>query len=376
MQFKDIPGHEGLKSRLREMADTRTVPHAMIIEGPPGTGKLALAEAMATYIHCTDRTPDGDSCGRCPSCRQHAAMSHVDMICSFPVVKRDTNPLSDDFLAEWRKFRSESMFADSERWGALLNNAKSNVKPIIYVSESAALIRRLAVTAKQSDYRVVVQWLPERMNEQAANRLLKLIEEPFPDTIFIFVSDEPTRILPTVYSRLQRLTASRLSDAEVASWLQRRGGLDPAGAMALAHLAEGNMIVARQLLGENSSRRDHFERFKALMRLAYQRDVTRLREWSTALAGEGREKTMKFYAMAMRLVRENFMFNFSNPELVYLDSEESAFSRNFARFISEKNVEGLMATFQQAHDDIAGNANGKIVNFDVAIQTIFHIKNA
>lgn len=376
MQFKDIPGHAAVKNRLMAMVDSNTLPHALVLEGIPGIGKLALAMALASYVHCENRREGEDSCGECPSCRLHRTLNHVDTIYSFPVVKRGDNPVSADFMDEFRKFVSESVFSDIERWTSMLNRAKSNTKPAIYVSESAGLIGRLAVTTKTSDYKIVVQWLPERLNESAANKLLKLVEEPFSDTLFIFVSNNPGDILPTIYSRTQRVAVKPYDDATITEWLRTSRMMDPVDAAAIAHLADGSMLDAIQLLSTDSMRRRHFESFKSLMRLAYQRDVAKLRDWASELAGEGRETEMKFYEFAMRMVRENFMFNFNTPALVYLDREESAFSRNFARFISEKNVEGLMATFQDAHDDIAANGNGKIINLDVAIQTIFHLKNA
>lgn len=377
MQFRDIPGHEEEKRHLVSMVDRKALPHALLLEGPAGVGKLAIARAMATYIHCQNRTPQGDSCGECPECLRHAHHNHVDTIFSYPVIKKNDRPISDDFINDWNNFIDEgSPYADIERWSVILNRSKTNTKPVIYVSESQELTHKLSLTAKNSDYKVVVMWLPERLNESAANKLLKLLEEPFADTIFLLVSNDSKKILPTIYSRLQRIEFKKLPDPIVAQWLVDNYNMVATDASAIAHLAEGNMITAHELLSSNSSRHQHFEQFKSLMRLAYQRDVAKLREWSNDLAAETRDRQISFYEMAMRQVRENFIYNFNHPELVYLDTEEEAFSRNFARFISERNVEQLMATFQQARDDIFANANSKIVNFDVAIQTIFHIKNS
>lgn len=377
MKFKEIPGHDDVKQRLRMMADDNKLPHALLLEGLPGIGKLALARAFAAYIQCTDRTPDGDSCGVCASCRQHNINEHIDTLFVFPVIKKSSSfpALSDDFLPEWRKYIGDTIFASSEKWSEILNRAKTNTKPWIYVDESDQIIRKLAYTARNSDHRVVIIWQPERLNESAANKILKILEEPYPDTVFILVSDDAAQILPTIYSRLQRIDVRRYSSEEIAGWLADTLNSSEESAMAAAHIADGSMLSALQVLDETSSRNEFFAMFKELMRLAYVRDVSKLREWAYNLAAVGRDKEIKFYEFAMRLIRENFIYNFNLPQLNYLTPAETDFSRNFARFITEKNVEGMMKTFEDARTDIYGNANGKMVNLDVAIRIILLIKN-
>lgn len=379
MRFKDIPGHDNIKQRLRDMAADGKLPHAILLEGPSGTGKLALAHAFATYLHCQNPTADGDSCGECPACVQHRSLNHIDTLFAFPVIKKNPAPrtnISDDFRTEWREFLDEGIWADQTRWAEILNKGKTSTQPVIYVDESANLISRLAYTTHDSRWKVVIMWLPERLNEAAANKLLKIIEEPFPDTIFLLVSDDAAHILPTIYSRTQRLKVARYADEEIAAILRDKYAVDPDDAIAIGHIAQGSMISALQQLSDNSMRTRYFEWFKELMRFAYQRDVKRLREWSNTLAAESRDRQMKFYEFAIRMMRENFMYNFGEPQLVYLNRDEEAFSTRFARFISENNVESLMDVFQQAMTDIAGNANAKIVNLDVAINVILLIKNA
>lgn len=213
------------------------------------------------------------------------------------------------------------------------------------------------------------------MNEQTANKLLKLIEEPFSDTIFILVSNDASAILPTIYSRCRPIEMKRLSDETIASHLTERLALDPQDAMAVAHNAAGNINAALRSMDATSVSRMFFDYFVRLMRLAYQRDVKGMKEWSTDLAALGREQQIKFYDYACRLIRENFIYNFNLPDLLYLNREESQFSKNFARFITENNAERIIAEMDRAAKDIDGNANGKIVNFDFAIKMIILIKN-
>lgn len=213
------------------------------------------------------------------------------------------------------------------------------------------------------------------MNEQTANKLLKLIEEPFSDTVFILVSDDASSILPTIYSRCRPIEMKRLSDETVADYLIHRLAMDPQDAMAMAHIAAGDVNAALRAMDATSVSRMFFDLFVRLMRLAYQRDVKGLKEWSADVAALGREQAVKFYDYCRRLIRENFVYNFNVPELLYLNRTEAQFSKNFARFISENNAEAIIAEMDRAANDIAGNANGKIVNFDLAIKMIILIKN-
>lgn len=375
MKFKEIPGNEICKQRLIDMVDNDRIPHALLLEGPEGIGKLAMARAMAQYIHCTNKQ-SGDSCGECAACRQHQTLNHIDTFYVFPVVKLDkmnTPPISDDFLAEWKEFLADGMYADINKWATFFN--KKNSHPVTYVTESASLLHKLSFTTHTSRYKVIVWWLPERMNEEASNKLLKMIEEPFPDTLFIMVSNNPKAILPTIYSRVQRIEMRRLSDADVAGILESTHSIDPTDAMSIAHISDGNMIKAYANIQTDNDANEFFDFFVTLMRLAYQRKIKDLREWSSDLTALGRERELSFYEYAIRLIRENFIFNFNTPDLNYMNRKESGFSTNFARFITERNVEKLIEVFDKARIDIAGNANGKVVNLDVAIKVILLLKS-
>lgn len=375
MKFSDIPGHDSVKRRLRQMADSGRLPHALMLQGEPGIGKMALARALAQYIHCTAHTPDGDSCGECPSCRQHQSFNHIDTFFSFPVSKKESGRTitSDDYMSEWHDYLSRHTFMNFTAWHAMLGNKAS--QPLIPRDEARSLLRKVSTTSHASDKQIVIVWLPERMHETAANALLKLIEEPFADTDFIFVSDAPQQLLPTIRSRCQAVEVARLSDADIAAYISRHNGLDPQDAAAVAHLAEGSVSKALALVdADGGDNRRFLDMFVSLMRLAYQRDVARLRAWANDLTALGREPSMNFYAFAQRLIRENFMYNFHEPQLVYMNRDEENFSVRFSRFITERNAPRLVEAMNAAMTDIAGNGNGKIVNFDLAIRTILLLK--
>lgn len=379
MRFCDIPGHDDIKERLRLMADSGRLPHALLLEGPTGTGKLALARAFAQYIHCTGRKPgDADSCGHCPSCRQSASLNHIDTFYVYPVTRTermDHPPVSDEFAPEWREYLGADtprprVFMDIDTWTDSFG--KKGAQLITYASESNSLIHKLSMTSHASHYKTVVWWLPERMNAECSNKLLKLIEEPYEGSCFIMASDEPSKLLPTVYSRLQRLTVDRYSDGEIASWLETSMGIDAEAAQAAAHNARGSMRRAITLVSANTWRRTMLPRFMELMRLAYQRNVAELRHWASDIAGDGRDRAAAFFDFAAGQVRENFMARLagSDSRLVYMTPDEAAFAKNFCRFITEANAEPLIGHFADARRDILGNANAKIVAFDTALKVI------
>lgn len=376
MRFSDIPSHDNIKRQLHDMVNDRRIPHALLLHGPAGIGKFMLARAFAQYIHCQSPTPDGEPCGKCPSCLQHMSFNHVDTIYVFPVVKLEkmkTTPISADFMEEFKEYVTTNPFMDFDRW--VLTFEKKNAQPVIYVSESESLEQKLSVTTTLSKHKIVLIWLPEKMNEQTSNKLLKLIEEPFSDTIFILISNDSASILPTIYSRCRPIEMKRLSDDVIADYLTVHTAMDHQDALAIAHIAAGNINTALKSLDATSVSRMFFDYFVQLMRLSYMRDVKGLKQWSSEITNMGREQEVKFYDYCQRLIRENFMYNFKNPELVYLNHAESDFSKKFAPFITENNAEQIVDVMNKAAIDIAGNANGKIVNFDLAIKMIILIKN-
>lgn len=373
MKFSDIPFHETAKERIRAMVDSDRIPHALLLEGALGIGKFALARAAAQYIHCENRHY-GDSCGECPSCLQHQSFNHIDTHFVFPIIKKKSGSPSfcDDFLEEWREFVTENPYMDFQQWMTYLDSP--NNQPVIYVDESDALIHKLSFTTHNSKYKIALVWLPERMHVSAANKLLKQIEEPFSDTLFIMVSNNAKEILPTIYSRVQRIELKRLPDDVVAAQLASKYALDDNDAMAIAHLAEGSMIRAKNYLNKSSENHHFLELFMALMRLAYQRHVKELKEWATDIASLGRETELRFLEYCMRLIRENFIMNLRVSKLNYMNKEEAAFGANFARFINERNVLKIVDELDKASIDIAGNGNAKIVLFDMAVRMIILLK--
>ena len=245
-----------------------------------------------------------------------------------------------------------------------------NQQAIITAGESDDLVRKLSLKSSQGGYKVSIIWLPERMNIACANKLLKLIEEPPSQTVFLMVCEEPDRLLETIRSRVQRIDVKLLPTETIAKALVERRGVDENLAKRIARLANGSWLKALQELQVGTENEQFLDLFISLMRLAYQRKVKELRKWSDTMAAFGREKQKRFLDFFLRMVRESFMFNFQNPDLCYMTQQEEDFARNFARFINEANVIPLYDLANRANRDIGQNANAKIVFFDFALQVI------
>ena len=245
-----------------------------------------------------------------------------------------------------------------------------NQQAIITAGESDELVRKLSLKSSQGGYKVSVIWLPERMNIACANKLLKLIEEPPQQTVFIMVCEEPDRLLETIRSRVQRIDVKRVENESVRKALVERRGIDEQMAIRISRLANGSWLKALEELQVGSENEQFLDLFIMLMRLAYQRKVKDLRRWSDEMATFGREKQKRFLEFFLRMLRENFMYNFQQQELCYMTQKEEDFAHNFARFINEANVLEIYDIVNRAIRDIGQNASAKIVFFDLALQMI------
>lgn len=374
MRFKDIKGHEEAKHRVREMVASGRLPHAILLSGPEGIGKLAFARAIAAYVQCKHPTPDGDSCGQCDACLLNSSHSHPDLGFSFPTTgSKGSSPLiSVDYISQWREFIDTYPEAPYKQWLTYLGN--ENAQPTIKVEETKEIIRVMNRSNYSAGTKVLIMWLPEKLQLAAANRLLKLIEEPAEGKLFILVSSRPNDILPTIQSRLQRIELNPLSEGETAQWLMDHYHSSLKDAETAARIAGGNLIKAVEMIDSAGERKEFFDLFCELMRLAYSRNVAALKTWSETLASGGREKERRFLLYLARQIRENFVYNLGCGSLNALTPEEEAFSSRFARFIHTGNIEMIEKEIDDANRDILQNGNAKIIFFDFAVQMIIALR--
>lgn len=363
MRFSDIPGHEDLKRNLRGLAASGHVPHAMMLSGPSGSGKMMLARAFAQYLHC-ESPADGEPCGTCRSCRLHRELSHPDLHFVYPIVKSEKlkRQVSADVADLWRTMLTDFPAMPPEKWLEILD--AGNSQPSIYVREADDLVLADAYPPYASTRKIYIVWQPEKMQLQAANKLLKVIEEPSEGTMFIFVTDNELEVLPTIFSRMQRFHTGRLSDAEIGAYLNTRFHFTDEQARRYARLCDGSLILADEFGTHSGESEEFLTIYQDVMRSAYAKKVARLKQLAELTAGYGREKIKRFLDYMSRMIRENFIYNMRMPQLTSMTPEEEAFSTRFSPFVNHGNVEDFAAATDRAREDIGANGNSKLVMFD------------
>ena len=359
MAFEQVIGQQEAQDRLMQMVNEGRLPHAIMLCGPQGSGKMALAMGLAKVLL-------GDNA-------MMQKWEHPDLHFTYPTIKlpsmsAEHKPVSDDFVKEWHELIMAGPYFTMTEWLELMGG--ENQQAIITAGESDALIRKLSLKSSQGGYKVSVIWLPERMNAECANKILKLLEEPPQQTAFIMVCQEPERLLETIRSRVQRIDIKKISDEDIEQALVSKRGLTQEMAHRTARMANGSWLKALEMLSADSENELFLDMFQSLMRLAYQRKVKDLKTWSERMGGMGREKQKRFLEYFLRLIRENFMYNFQEEELCYMTQREEDFARNFARFVNEANILPINELANRAIRDIGQNANAKIVFFDMALQMI------
>ena len=379
MLFREIIGQEEVKQKLRLAVREGRVPHAQLFTGMSGIGKLQLALAYAQYLNCPHRT-DEDSCGTCPTCMQYQHLQHPDLHFVFPLP--GAGDACDSYLEPWREILLDRRYFDLDDWYQAIG--AENKQGIIPQSEAQEIIRKLSLKAYGEGYKVVVIWQPEKMNSIAANKLLKLLEEPPAETVFLLVSDTPEQLLTTILSRVQTIPVPRLEEETIAAGLEKEG-VEAGPARTIARIANGSYLSARKKAEAQETEQQELADFKALFRDAYTigvltdshkkyESLKRLRQWSLEMSGIGREKQKHFLQYAQQQVRENYIRNMGEEALNYQMDAERAFSDKFAPFIHSGNVELIMNQLDLAERQIEQNGNAKMIFFDLCLQMIVLIK--
>jgi len=242
-----------------------------------------------------------------------------------------------------------------------------NGQAIIYAKESDEITRKLSLKSSEGGYKVTIVWLPEKMHEVCANKLLKLLEEPPEKTIFLLISEAPEMILPTILSRTQRFNIPKIEEVDIAGALQQKYGVQPRDSETIAHLANGDFIKALETIHLN-------EENELLMRLSYQRKIREMKQWSEQLAAMGRERQKNFLNYCQRMTRENFIYNLHRKEMNYMTLPEQNFATRFAPFVNERNVVGIMDELSEAQRHIEQNVNARMVFFDFSLKMIVLLK--
>lgn len=372
MLFKEVIGHKEIKKRLITSLKTGRISHAQLFAGDSGYGSFALALAFAQYIFCTGDKQE-DSCGECPSCKKMQKLIHPDLHFVFPVVRKAKSPTSDEYINEWRKLVNENYYFNLEDWYSAMG-VEDNAQAAIYTEESGNILRKLNLKSFESDYKIMIIWLPEKMNPECSNKLLKIIEEPYDKTLFLMVSEHPEQIINTIQSRTQRINIPPLEKTQIKQHLIAEKSINEKKADEYAHVASGNWHKALRLLNETDEQIYNQERFASLMRLCWERKMLPVNEWVSEMASIGRERQKNFLTHALRMVRENFVRNFYIDTLNYMTEREKNFSVKFSPYVHEGNVIQLSEEFEKAYNDISRNGNAKIIFTDLCIKVMQNIR--
>jgi DNA polymerase-3 subunit delta' len=375
MQFQQVIGQQKIKQRLISGVKENRVSHAQLFLGPEGSGNLAIAIAYAQYLVC-EKPGDTDSCGQCSACIKMNKLVHPDVSFSYPVAPREkiSKPKSVDFVEEWRKSVIDNPYINFNDWVEFLDI--ENKQGIIAVEESADILRRLSLKSVESGYKIVIIWLPEKLHISAANKLLKIIEEPPDQTIFILVAENHEQILTTISSRTQLIKINRIDDVEMLESLMTRHSLQREAAKKIVHRADGNYREALRLLTEDTEEDDDAKLFLEWMRHCLKANVGGISEFSESMTTVGREKQKMFLKTALHIARECLLMNYADHSMVRLEGEELEAFKKFAPFINRNNAEEFLNELNQAHFHLERNANTKILFTDLSFKMnhLLHVK--
>lgn len=367
MLFKEIIGQGNIKKKLIQTVKENRISHAQLFFGTEGIGKLALAIAYAQYISCENKG-ENDSCGVCISCVKYNKLVHPDLHFVFPVTKasNNQNPVSDNFINEWRKIILSNPYFTVNQWYDFIG--AENAQGSIYVHESEEIIKKLMLKTFESEYKIMIIWLPEKMNISASNKLLKIIEEPPPKTLFILVSENIDLIIQTIQSRTQLIKIPKIDDNSLLNAIIEKYNLDNEQAIDIIKLADGNYVKALNIIYSTDEYTYNYNAFTKMMRLAYSNNIIELISWIDTISSIGREKQKTFIEYSIRMVRENYLLNNNITELGSMIKQEHEFSQKFNRYINQNNIFAISDELNNASFHIERNGNPKIIFSDLTLK--------
>lgn len=366
MRFADIIGNKAAASALQSMADSGRVAHAMLFYENEGCGALPLALAYIQYLNCSN-PKDGDSCGECPSCRQMSKLIHPDVHFVFPVNKgpktSDDKPVSESYIRYWRELvLSNPYFLESDLQKAIGIESKTG---LIAVAEARSIISKLSLTAVADGYKAVVFYLPEKMNQETANRLLKMVEEPPEKTLFIFITHAPEKVLQTIFSRCQSVRVLPMTKDEVAQSLERMG-VPQQDAASKAAVSGGSVGVALGMIGDKEEYNMFMDLFSDLMNSVVAKDLLSSLECGEQISAlDSREKQKAFCIFASDCIRRIFMVQQNLPQIAGIRDEEAVFYGKMAEACGKKFCSRTITNIEKAVALVDRNVNSKIVFCDL-----------
>ncbi|GAB5538908.1 MAG: DNA polymerase III subunit delta' [Salibacteraceae bacterium] len=367
MQPSDIPGQADLKRVFREMADENRAPHAMLLHENRGGSGLALALLLAQTMLCTSRE-GGDPCGTCPQCIQCQSLTHPDIHFVFPTntnarIKKTEQRFSDNFYPEWREAVHDNLFLSLADWYRKIDIEKK--QGIIGDHDVTRVREKLSLRAHSGGVRIFIIWHAEKMNDSFANKILKNLEEPSKNTMFLLISDSPASLLTTIISRVQIFREDHLDEELLADMLVAKYDLEKRDALAIAFRAEGNISSA--IREANEEEEPWLMEFKSWMRLAYSRDLAGLLKWSDSMTRRNRDEQRQFCRAALAIIDRCYRMGWIEVNIP-MESSDLKFFLDFSPFINTVNAQGFLELVEEASAHIERNVSGRMVWFDSSIK--------
>jgi len=364
MQFKHIIGQDEVKQRLVGTVNDNRVSHAQLFLGPEGSGSLALAVAYAQYLSCEDKQPE-DSCGICSSCRKYEKLVHPDLHFSYPFFAKDKNDTALTFIEQWREAFLANPYLSLDLWRGYLD--AENKQANINIAECHQIIKKLSFKPFESAYKVLILWLPEYLDKEG-NSLLKIIEEPQPNTLFLLVAQNQDQILNTILSRTQLVKISPLGYDDIKQALIENHHQTELAAAEIAYLSNGNMTEALAMLQQTD--KGFHTLFVQWLRLCYGNKGPEIMAFVDQLAKLGRENQKNFLRYGISFIRECCLLMAGAGSLVHLPAGELDTAQKMTNVMNSAMAQAISTELEKAHYHVERNANPKILFLDVSLQIV------
>ena len=373
MLFKDILGLTHIKKHLTSSADAGRIPHAQMFVGPEGSGTLAMAIAYAQYVLCNNTGGENNEQNEACNIKCHS-LSHPDLHFTFPVAnnhKIKSHAVSNHFMEEWRQFVREQPYGNLFDWYQVLGIEKKQGQ--IGVDEAQEVVKKLALKSYEGKHKLMLIWMADKMNIAAANKLLKLIEEPPDKTIFILVVQDEEQIIQTIRSRCQILHFPPLAEEAIAQGLIEKGAMKDE-ALRIAHEANGDFNKAIDIMNNDSEDLVFEKWFVQWVRSAFKAKgnkaaIHELILWSDEVAKTGRETQKKFLSYCISIIRQALLINYNTQELAYMNIQVEGFQlEKFAPYVHENNILEIVEELETAIYHVERNGNSKLIFTDLSIK--------
>ena len=371
MLFKEVIGLEKIKKELVYGVAKKRIAHAQLFNGPKGSGKLALAIAYARFINCNS-PKENDSCQECSSCLQFSKLAHPDLHILYPVIKTANNntPQSSDSVSRWAESVLKNPYLSLNQWSDVYKEefleklSDKKKEATIYSHQIKEINKKLSLKIFSAKYRVVLIWMPEKMNIQSSNKFLKLLEEPPKKTILLLVSEDKEGLIKTITSRVQSTYVKGYTVEETIGASSNEKTDD---FLNFCRLSSGNM--GRVLsYNQEDNKEDKTDSFIELMRTSFKNNFSKMSEWSEYASQKTRQQQIEFLQYSIDLIRECLIYNYSSNSLSKTTTAEKEFLKKFSQFINEENSVLIFELFESSIQNIARNASSKIILFNLSLK--------